>query len=807
MRQIMVLYQRHNRLENRLALLQTKASGLAKTRRPYYVMSSNPFSSLFNQQNLTARLAILQPASDHDAPIELRLTEVTLKDTSYECLSYDRSTPEAIADVATISVDGEAQPVPKALESALRIFRRKERPRTLWADLLIGRTIEERSSQAPAQRHVLQNAERTLCWLGPDQGDKTAEAFKTIHEMSWRFSAACAKVGISPDMSITRATIQQLTGLREELNNCPYNDLNSFDFAHWRLIYDIFGSPYWGTVQCISDIVLAKTPIVACGRSNIRWHAYIAASRAMPFYQHKFFKVPLLPHVMKGFDLANQIEIAERRRRLGESVELLPMIQTARDCGAADPRENVFAMSLIATPSARTKIHSAGSQPLPAVDYAKSAQQVFTEAARYSILERQDFMLWYGDRPPCAKRTKGLPSWVPDFGAVAPKIGGLFNPNKGMRGWWDAIQPASARKPITITSLEPSSSPSTSTSTSTSTPTSPSSPSDPKLALHLQARPLDRIVHVSPIFNAGNCRRLCYTQFSSLPTAPTSETASRFWRTLILNSGGDRPASSSLHDAPAAPAELEQAFASLLAEETILQQLGCATVAELRTPENAARMQASPELMAYVPRCGRAAPYEALLTKNAAGRRFFRTAGGRFGMTAIEDVGAADSNLLGEEKADGEEDKVGLGRLMGDPMTRGMMESFQQYLAERDPQIAHAAAQAIRGEFPGQVAEGQERSDGGVQEGDLVVACVGGFFPYVLRPQSRAQSREGETGDEGESTQPVEGSSGDDGSTYEFVGECYLHGAMDGEDFQATGLLGRKYFNVDVSKLVDITII
>ncbi|KAI1760542.1 hypothetical protein GGR53DRAFT_509323 [Hypoxylon sp. FL1150] len=765
--------------------------------------NSNPFSSLFNQQALTARLAILRPAAEHDASIQLSLTEAVLKDTSYECISYDRSTPEAIADVATISVDGEEQLVPKALESALRTFRRKERPRTLWADLLVGRTIEERSAQAPAQRHVLQNAERTLCWLGPDQEGKTAEAFKTIHEMARRFSAACTKVGISTDISIARATIQQLTGLRSELNSCSYNDLNSFDFAHWDLIYNIFGSPYWQTVQCISDIVLAKAPIVACGRSNIPWHAYIAASRAMPFYHHQFFKVPLLPHVMKGFDIANQIEIAERRRRLNESVELLPMIQTARDCGAADPRENVFAMLLIATPSARTKIHGAGPQPLPAVDYGKSAQQVFTEAARYSILERQDFMLWYGDRPPCAKRMKGLPSWVPDFGAVAPKIGGLFDPNKGMRGWWDAIQPASARKPIIITSYQPST-PSISAST---TSTSPSSPEGEKLALHLQARPLDRIVHVSPIFNAGNCRRLCYTEFRDLPAAPTSDTATRFWRTLILDSGDDRPASSSLRDAPAAPAQLEQHFASLLAEETILHQLGCSTVIELQTPENAARMQASPELMSYVPRCGQAAPYEALLAKNAAGRRFFRTAEGRFGMTAIEDVGAADSSLL-SEKAAAEETKAGLGRFMNDPMTRGMLESFQQYLSERDPQAAKVAAQAIRGELTGQMAEGKRRTDGGVQEGDLVVACVGGFFPYVLRPLSRGQSQEEtEAGERGKNDQPVENSSEDDGSTYEFVGECYLHGAMDGEDFQTTGLLGRRYFNVDVSKLVDITIV
>ncbi|XXH01253.1 hypothetical protein Hte_007607 [Hypoxylon texense] len=782
---------------------------------------NNPFSSLLSPPNFSVRLAILRPAANYDAPIKLSLTEASLKDTSYECISYDRSSPEAVADVATVSVDGEEQPIPRALESALRTFRRKERPRTLWADLLVGRTPEERSAQAVSQRHVLANAERTLCWLGPDRGEPTARAFETIREMARRYSAACARFGISPDASLARATAQQILGLREQLLGCPFDDLHSFDFAHWRLIYDVFGAPYWRSVQCISDIVLARAPIVACGRSSVRWPAYIAASRAMPIYQGKFFQVPLLPHVMRGFDMANQIEVAERRRRLGESVELLPMIQTARDCRPADPREAVFSMTHIATPSLRVRFHDAGPQPLPAVDYGKSARQVFTEAARYSILERQDLILWTNDRPPCAKRLKGLPTWVPDFGAVPPFNPGVsFSTTTGMRMWWDKIEPASARKPITISPLllPP-------TASSSSSSSSPSSPAEAEqepgpLALHLQARPLDRIVHVSPIFNAGNCRRLLFTEFRALPEAPTPETTAKFWRTLVLNSSGGRSASAPLRERPAAPAALEDHFASLVAEETILRALGCATVAEMQTPANAARMRASPELMALVPRCGRAAPFEELLVRNAAGRRFFRTAGGRFGMTAVEDVGAADGDLLGEERdevgaAAGEVDRAregGLGRLMSDPMTRSMMEGFQQYLRERDPAAARAAAQAIRGEMPGQQGEGaqqqqQQRKDEGVREGDLIVACVGGFFPYILRPRSQRQPREGEAGEGDESHQPTEEPSGDDYSTYEFVGECYLHEAMDGEDFQTTGRLGQKHYNIDVSKLVDIAIV
>ncbi|KAI0003520.1 hypothetical protein F4779DRAFT_96258 [Xylariaceae sp. FL0662B] len=704
------------------------------------IMATNPFSTLVDQQYLTAKLAVLEPSADRDSPIKLSLAESSLKDASYECISYDRSDS---ADTATVTVDGDDHVIPKALESALRMFRRKETPRMLWADLLVGRNVEERSKQAVAQRQILENAEKTLCWLGPDK-ELTTKAFETIHEMATRWNKARQEVGVSPDTSIGRMTMQQMAGLRERLNNCRFDDLNSFNFALWREIYDVFGAKYWTSVQCISEIVLAKMAIIVCGRSNIRWDNYISASRAMPFYQAKFFQVPLLPHVMKGFEIANSIEIAERRRRLGESIELLPMVQTARDCGTKDARENVFSMLPISTPSARVQRHNMGPQPLPKIDYSKSAVEVFTEAARYTVLERQDLLLWYNERPPCAKRLKDLPSWVPDFSARAAKNTD-FNPNNGMRAWWDRLRPM---KPLAI--------------------------SDDN-ALQVQVHPLDRIAHVSSVFNGGNYRRFCFVEFENLPEPAPSETREqrdeRFWRTLLLNAGASQGAT--LADNAPPPAQLGASFHSLLAEERVLDILDC-TMEQLQTPEIGARIRENPEVMALLPQCGRSQPYDELLLKQVVGRRFLRTEGGRFGLTAIEDVGCVDSTLLDNEELEDLNPGGGLGRFMGDPMMRMMMGGFQQYLNERDPKAARVAAQAMRGNLPGLDAQQRQSRRGGVEEGDLVVACVGGFFPYVLRPQ--------------------EGSD----STYNFVGECYLHGSMDGEDFRTV---------IDTSKLADIRIV
>ncbi|KAF3059947.1 putative het domain protein [Daldinia childiae] len=752
---------------------------------------NNPFATMLDPRDIKAKLAIIQPAVDWDAPIKLTLTEATLKDTSYECISYDRSGVTAVptrkcapppppADkMMTISIDGQDQDIPHHLESALRIFRRKERQRTVWADVLVSRTAEERSAQADVQRFILGNAERTLCWLGPDNGESTTKAFQTIHEMARRFSEACQQVGIGRDMRLSQATPRQMTEIRDRLFSCPYNDLDSFNFRHWDNIYDIFGSKYWCSVQSIADIVLAKAPIVICGRSNISWDAYIAATRAMPYFQVKFFQVPLLPHVLKGFQISNETEIAARKKRLGEAIELLPMVQTARGCDFKDPRENVFSMLHVATPSGRTRYHGAGAQPLPKIDRSKTAQQVFTEVARYSILERQDLMLWYSERPPCTKRLKGLPSWVPDFSAPPPQCrsDGFFKHNLGMRVWWEAV-PRRFRKPIIVSAEDD--------------------------ALHLQVRPLDRIVHVSPVvFNGGNFRRLCFTEFNNLPPETSNnetlaQRTERFWRAILLNASDKIGAT--VRDIIPPPSSLGVHFDSLIAEESILKALDC-TMVDLQTPENAVRIQSSPELMALVPRCGNAKPFEDLLLSNACGRRFFRTANGRFGMTAIEDVVAADNNLVGKEPQDAERGVRGdLGQLMNDPLQNLLMQGFQEYMNQRSPETAPILARAIRGDVPGQIPD--QRTDSGTREGDIIVAAIGGFFPYVLRPKSQQAEETGEESGSGPAAQVDE-----EPSTYEFIGDCYFHGAMDGEDFNATGNFDTRHISIDLSKIVNITIV
>lgn len=746
----------------------------------------NPFSKLFQQQRGLARMTTLQPGlvrlavlqpGEGNAPIKITLEDSKPGETSYECLSFDRSQDD---DTVEITVGDQIQAVPKRLETGLQTFRRKDRPRTLWADLLIGSNVEERSQQASAMRTILENSDRTLCWTGVDN-DKSAKAFGVIREMANRWTQACVHVNM-PE-SWARATPQQMQSLLDRMRSCPDGDLDSFNFGLWNEIYSIFASPYWTSVQCIPDIVLAKKAVVVCGRSNISWSDFHSASKALPIFQGKFFHVPLLPNVIKGISIIHGIEIARRRKCAGESVELLPMIMSARDARPKDHREIVFSMLPIVSPSARLQYHDAPKPELPKVDYSKKAQEVFVEASKYIIQERQDLMLWWSERSPCGKRVKGLPSWAPDW-STGNGGSSVLSPTNRLREWSDSVQ---SKKPLKVTDDN---------------------------SLHLQAIPLDKIVYTSPLFHAGNSRRLALKEWQKLE--PSDAQTEMFWRSLISNRAGYGETMSS-YGTPSD--EFGVSFKSMLAEEQILEALNCSKE-ELGRPEVAARLDRNdPRMQELFMQAGNGDGFEEAMTTSTWGRRFFRTESGRFGMTGVEDYSMIDARFRGDEFEPHESDPPtsqtgtpssprNIGDVMSDPLARAMLQGFQKFLSERDPAAADLASKLMRGELAHQQTPPKT---GGVEVGDVIVACIGGFHPYIFRPQQRRQTDGGMSTTETETETEAEAETGNEttnnNNTYEYIGDCYLHGAMDAEPFTQQTWWGRTTFITDESKLVDIVVV
>lgn len=711
---------------------------------------TNPFARLFTKpgafdsssNSTDVRFASLQPGNRHD-PILITLFASNPIETSYDCISYDRSSESESVDV---KVDGTNVAIPIPLENALRALRHEHRPRNLWADILTGHTPEQRSIQDAASRTILENADSIISWLGPDTS-LTASAFDVLLTISNRWDQGCLHAGIGENLSLSNG--HQWLAAREKVLSYPSNVLHPTNDALWKEIEAIMSSTYFKSVRSISDIVLAKETIIVMGESAMNWPAFIGASRAVFMVIGGVLQRQPSEEMKSTFQCISDIEIAQRRHRTDDGIELLPMIQSARDCSASDPREYVYAMLPITRPSKRSQFNPNARPDSPLKpDYLKSVSEVFREAARFIVHERQDLLLWWKERPPAGRRVVGLPSWVPDWSSPLPKGSPMFMPNNGLRRWTDSI---TSPKRISV---------------------------HDDFTLHVQAHALDRVSTVSPIFTEENCRRLCLQEWKKLnwlPGRDSNEKAQGFWRTLVLDDAGYV----SREQAKKPPKEMWVSFFSLIAEERILEDLGCTMHGLFTDPELQARAKSHPQMSILGQQAGKSEPFETLLRQNAIGRRLFITEGGRTGMTAIESRPTVEDSEHTQPLPNFDD-------ALGDPIAAPMMAHFQYYLRERDPDASRVVSQALRGELPGQAAPG-------VRTQDIVVALVGGFQPYVLRPHSTHSTGNSENVDLLSD------------SKYVYVGDCYLHGVMEGEPFQERGWFYNSWkTNVD---LMDIEII
>lgn len=302
-------------------------------------------------------------------------------------------------------------------------------------------------------------------------------------------------------------------------------------------------------------------------------------------------------------------------------------------------------------------------------------------------------------------------------------------------------------------------------------------------ALHVQAHGLDRILSVSPIFTLENCRRLCLTEWQALPMTPNETHDAKIqkvFRTLVFNQAAG--IGESMRQTPPPPRDMWISFQSVLSEERILELLGCTMEEMMTNPELVARAKADPQMSILGPQTGKSEPFEQLLRRNAIGRRFFVTENGRTGMTAIEspptNAGAEDARPL-----------PSFDEALREPLGRMLLDNFQSYIAERDPAAARALAKGLQGDLQGQAPPG-------ARSGDLIVALVGGYQPYILRPADSQRTSAEET-----AQQTLVAN-----SRYHYVGDCYLHGAMNGELLKTRGWFGTQNWNGKVD-LIDISLV
>lgn len=130
-----------------------------------------PFSS-----KTEIRIAIIQPAMEHDAPIYFEFHSACLKDLEggYEAISYVWGAPILEFPVYH-TTDGSRLLITENLGRALRRLRHRLDPQWLWADAICidQNNNTEKSVQIPLMVDIFRGAKRVLAWL--QHGDEAIE--------------------------------------------------------------------------------------------------------------------------------------------------------------------------------------------------------------------------------------------------------------------------------------------------------------------------------------------------------------------------------------------------------------------------------------------------------------------------------------------------------------------------------------------------------------------------------------------------------------------------------------------------------
>jgi hypothetical protein len=322
--------------------------------------------------------------------------------------------------------------VPLALEQALRCFRHATETVLLLADLLTGDSPQERSKQALVMKEVVQNALAVICFL--DVGNElSTKAYAVLQTLAnWWNQAALAADFPS---RLSQATQRNMEDVQMSLRLRKISEIQLPDARLWREIENTLSSPYFKSIGALSDIVLGKQVLLRSGAASISFDnlnkALLGLILILPMAGKQVSE-----SVRKSFGLIGSIDVSVKRKKKGNTLEMLPMIHSA--CGGTttdDPREFVFAILPVVTPSLRNTKLGKKPEPLPTADYTKTVEQVFIEAGKYIIGDRQDLFLWWGERPPCHKKIRSLPSWVPDWSASNPRPAVTVRSENGLRNW------------------------------------------------------------------------------------------------------------------------------------------------------------------------------------------------------------------------------------------------------------------------------------------------------------------------------------------------------------------------------------
>lgn len=210
----------------------------------------------YEYTNLTAsnsiRILTLRPGSRKKAnEIVCELVEKNLKDVKgqYEALSWAWGTDPWDKKIRIRTEPSDAfLKVPQSLVSALSALRDRKKPRALWIDAICINQMQpdEKNRQVPMMSGIYGGAKRVCVWLGEEDGASHI-AFEFIDKevlKLQKFDAICEDPGAS---------------------------------KKWNAMLNVMKRPWFSRRWVVQEIALANDALIYCGKDTIPWKDFADA--------------------------------------------------------------------------------------------------------------------------------------------------------------------------------------------------------------------------------------------------------------------------------------------------------------------------------------------------------------------------------------------------------------------------------------------------------------------------------------------------------------------------------------------------
>lgn len=344
------------------------------------------YSRLDSSRREIRLLRLLAGSETDSIKSELFTTSLDCPD-EFEALSYVWGSTN---DSRPITIGKEAKYVTENLEMALRHLRHRDRSRTIWVDAVCINQgdVQERNLQVRQMGNIYSMASQVLVWLG--SGENYSDAVKTIH----KFAA---------DRDLHWNNVEEIGSLVG--------------------LYLFLARDWWSRVWTVQELVLARRATYQYGwemisesdmhQMALSYNLHTSTTRCCNLASmHIDIKPDLGITVQK---LLRLIKLQEQTKKTALPFDRVSLEFISRE--STDPRDKVYGFLGISQ-----------GVSTDSIDYKLTTAEVFETTTREFLNYRENLDLlshcvkFYLSLR--VKTTRGLPSWVPDWGVKGSHTGG-----------------------------------------------------------------------------------------------------------------------------------------------------------------------------------------------------------------------------------------------------------------------------------------------------------------------------------------------------------------------------------------------